>query len=281
MNNRRAIAATSTILLAWEGYLVLLLAWLAFISVPIYLNRLGLSWDTLNHHIYLGWVADHARFDKDYMAASLQSYQYPYLYWPVYKLAAGGASGVVAGVVLASLHLVTVPPVWICARLLIPDATLQALSLRLAAVALAFMTALAMKTFETTANDLLAAAPLLWAIALSLTALNAPADDGPIRFGQAVTRASLISGLLAGLSIAGKLSNGPLAVLLPLVFLFCAGSAGRRLTWLLLNGLAIVVGFVVAYGYWGSQLWSMFGNPIHPFADGIFQHLRSFTGWQP
>ena len=37
---------------------VLIVLWLIFISVPLYLDRLGLSWDALNHHIYLGWVAD-------------------------------------------------------------------------------------------------------------------------------------------------------------------------------------------------------------------------------
>ena len=71
----------------WGLPLILLAAWLVFISVPISLGGIGLSWDGLNHQMYLGWVADRPRFDKDYMAASMQSYQFPYLYWPLYKLA--------------------------------------------------------------------------------------------------------------------------------------------------------------------------------------------------
>ena len=142
--------------LRWEPYAVLLLGWLACISVPLTLGRIGLSWDALNHHIYLGWVADRARFDQDYMAASLQAYQFPYLYWPVYKLAMMGVSGVTAGIVLATLHIVIVPPVWMAARILMPQQTLFGLFLRVAAVVLAFMTALVMRAFETTGNDLLA-----------------------------------------------------------------------------------------------------------------------------
>ena len=64
----------------------------ALAATGIALGHIGLSWDALNHHIYLGWTAEQPRFDRDYLAALYQGYLFPYLYWPAYKLAVGGAS---------------------------------------------------------------------------------------------------------------------------------------------------------------------------------------------
>ena len=265
--------------LRWEPYAVLLLGWLACISVPLTLGRIGLSWDALNHHIYLGWVADRARFDQDYMAASLQAYQFPYLYWPVYKLAMMGVSGVTAGIVLATLHIVIVPPVWMAARILMPQQTLFGLFLRVAAVALAFMTALVIRAFETTGNDLLAAAPLVWAIVVALKALDCRYQPGSVfDLRHPVARAAILSGLLSGLSIAFKLSNGPLAIVLAPVFLFCRGTPAARLFWAALSLAAMVAAFAAAYGYWGFKLWQQFGNPLYPFAGGLFEWLGQLAG---
>ncbi len=260
----------------WELPLILFAMWLVLISIPLYLGRIGLSWDGLNHQIYLGWVADSPRFDKDYMAASLQSYQFPYLYWPLYKLAISGVGGVTAGVVLASLHLIAVPPVWMVSKALIPGKDLVDIALRAAAVALAFMSAVPLKTLETTGNDLLAAAPLLWAIAVAFKAIA----ETPRNTELSISKLATVSGLLGGLAVACKLSNGPLAVLLPGLFLFVTGKPLERMKWALINAAAIGVGFITIYGYWGYHLWLQFGNPIFPFYDTYFEPVRVMMGWQ-
>src|SRR5205085_1893927 len=99
-----------------EFWIVWFLGALAMALIPVYLGGIGLSWDALNHHIYLGWVAEHPRLTQDFAAASYQAYQFPYLYWPAYRLAASGASGVTAGVVLALLQSLAIPPAWLVAR---------------------------------------------------------------------------------------------------------------------------------------------------------------------
>jgi hypothetical protein len=255
--------------------LILFAMWLVFISIPLYLGQVGLGWDGINHQIYLGWVANSPRFDKDYMAASLQAYQFPYLYWPVYKLAALGVSGLTAGIFLSTLHLITVPPVWMIAKVLIPGRDIFDIALRAAAVALAFMSAVPLKTLEATGNDLLAAAPMLWAIAFAFQAITREKSEPT----PTITRMSIFSGLLGGLAVACKLSNGPLVIFLPLLFLVCQGRALERLRWVLINAVAIGVGFCVAYGYWGYQLWLQFGNPLFPFYDNFFEPLRQIMGW--
>lgn len=260
----------------WELVLVLVFMWLVFISIPLYLGRIGLSWDGLNHQIYLGWVANYPRFDRDYMAASLQAYQFPYLYWPVYKLAISGASGVTAGVVLSSLHLITVPPVWMISKSLIPGKDLLSIGLRTAAVILGFLSAVPLKTMEATGNDLLAAAPMLWAIAVIFRAIPHSREEVKLP----LSRTAILSGLLAGIATAAKLSNGPLVLLLPGLFLFVQGAPRERVRLVFLNLCAMAAGFSVTYGYWGYQLWLQFGNPFFPFYDPYFEPVRHLLGWR-
>jgi hypothetical protein len=248
---------------------------LVFLSVPWTLGRTGLSWDSLNHHFYLGWSADNNRFGRDYLAVGGQAAQFPYLYWPAYRLAAAGVSGQVAGAVLALLHVLAVPPVWWVARTLLPQAGVSGAALRAAAVALGFMSAVPLKTLESTGNDFLAAIPVLWAIGV---AIHVVAFEGDIASRR---RWALVAGLLGGLAVACKFSNGPLIVALPVVFLFAHDAPGRRLGFATRSGVGIALGFLLAYGYWGWQLWRVFGNPFFPFGDAMFAPLRAALGWTP
>ena len=263
-----------TYLLRREQVLVVAVCALVLASIPLMLGHIGLSWDALNHHIYLGWMADQLRFDKDYLAASYQSYQYPYLYWPVYKLALGGASGVAAGMALAMLHLLAAPAIWQIARTCIPGVEWFDLVMRAIAVALAFMSGVVLSMFDSTANDLLAAIPLVWSIALALEPLA-----GTNKNEASLRRKMVISGLLAGVSVAFKLSNGPIAIVLPLLWVWIEGGVSARLRRLVLAGLCMVLGFLLAYGYWGWQLWTHFGNPLYPFFDNQFELAREIFRW--
>lgn len=260
----------------WELPFILVSTWLAFASIPVFLGAIGISWDALNHHIYLGWVADHPRFDRDFLAASYQSYQFPYLYWPVYKLSASGLPGAGAGVVLASLYWLAVPAVWMIARACIPGDQFFDTVMRFAAVVLAFMSGVVLSMFDSTSNDLLAAVPFVWAMAFALEPLDKRRPHLlPVRSWI------LLSGLLAGVSIACKLSNGPLAVLLVMLWSLPSASASKRLANMVLGGVAMLSGFIVTYGYWGRLLWLHFGNPVYPFYDPLFATVRALLGWQP
>lgn len=254
-----------------EPWIVMVLGVLAFVAIPIWLGRVGISWDAVNHHFYLGWTAEHPRFDKDYLAASYQAYQYPYLYWPVYKLAMLGTSGTVAGVVLALLHATAIPAAWLIARSCIPGEDLFAAGMRALAVLLAFLTAAVLSLFDATSNDLMAGIPLLWAYALALGPVAQPSVPA-LRFAVG-------SGVLAGMAVAFKLSNGPLALMLPILWLWAPGTLGARLGRCLLAGLAVLASCALFYGYWGWQLWTHFGNPIYPLYDGSFAALRELVGW--
>lgn len=260
----------------WELSVTLVVGWLALASIPIGLGAIGISWDALNHHIYLGWVADHPRFDRDFLAASYQAYQFPYLYWPVYKLSTSGISGVGAGVVLASLYWLAVPPVWLIARACIPGNHWFDSAMRFAAVVLAFMSGVVLSMFDSTSNDLLAAVPFVWAMAFALEPLD---TQRPSAVSARIW--ILLSGLLAGVAIACKLSNGPLAVLLTILWMFASGSVQNRFANVVLGSTAMFGGFLITYGYWGHLLWLQFGNPVYPFYDTLFGPLRTLLGWKP
>lgn len=259
-----------------EFLAVMVIATIAFMAIPIAQGGTGVSWDALNHHIYLGWVADRHRLDIDFLAAGYQGYQYPYLYWPAYKLATMGASGLTAGLVLACLHLAVVPPVWLIAHRCIPGAKATDVVLRSAAVLLAFLSGVVLSQFDSTSNDLLAATPLVWSLALALEASVAK----PL--GWLTPRSAVVlSGFFAGLAVAFKLSNGPIAVVLAVLWLFAGATPAERMKNAVLAGLASAGGFLLAYGYWGWQLWNHYGNPIYPFYDAMFEPVRRSLGWRP
>lgn len=261
--------------LRWEGALVCLVAWGLFLLIPLSNGELGLGWDALNHHIYLGWTAEQHRFDRDFLGAGYQSFQAPYLNWPVYRMAVGGWSGSAAAMVLASLHVVAVWPVWMLARLCVPGTTVFDAAMRALAVTLAFLSALVLSAFGSTMNDVLGAAPMVWAVALAME----PVACGDELTASKARRYVLGSGLAAGLAVAVKLSNGPLAVLMPLIWVLCARGWAARSVAVLVGSLAAVVGFAVGYGYWGWLLWRFYGNPLHPFYDHWFAPLRAWAGW--
>jgi hypothetical protein len=268
----RAVPAA---LLRWEGVLVCLVAWACFLAIPLSLGELGLSWDALNHQIYLGWTAEQNRFDLDFLGAGYQSFTSPYLYWPVYKMAASGWSGMAAGAVLASLHVIVVWPVWKLACACLPGGAVFDLAMRALAMALAFLSAVVLSAFGCSMNDLLAAAPLVWAVALAID----PATQAAALPPAVVRRDVLLSGLCAGLAVALKLSNGPLALCLPGLWLLCGRDLRSRLGAALLGSAGTVAGFMLGYGAWGWQLWRHFGNPVFPFYDPWFAPLRALVGW--
>lgn len=272
--SHRVTAAQHSLLRRSEVWIVWLLGAASLALIPILRGEISLSWDALNHHIYLGWIAAEPRFHRDFLAAGWQSYQYPYLYWPAYKLAVAGASGVTAGVVLAMLQSLAVPAIWLVARCLCPGDRPHDVVMRFLAVALALSGGVTLSLADTTSNDFLAGVPLLWSIALALLA------NGQVGLDHRRRMLILLSGFCAGISLAAKLSNGPLVLVLPLVWASIEGGVPSRVMRVTLAGAAAMLGFVLCYAPWGWAMWEQFGNPVYPFYDAAFDTVRALMGWK-
>ncbi|MFY9511396.1 MAG: hypothetical protein WAQ05_10545 [Rubrivivax sp.] len=242
-----------------ELVLLTLAAALAAAAIPWFTGYFAWSWDALNHHIYLGMTAEHARWDLDVIPANYQSYQYPYLYWPVYRLSLWDTSGAFAGAVWSAFQAsLLLPPVWyLCHRLLPAEGAVFSLWLeRSVGCLLAFTSLVVLTGLETTANDLLAAVPLLWALVLATRLPGTPAS------------AALAAALL-GAAAAFKLSNG---LFLPLLLVWLWVPHGPVLPWrrALLLGAGYAAGFGLLYAPWGWQLWRVTGNPFYPYLAHYF-----------
>ena len=232
-------------------------------ALSLHAGMWGWSSDALNHHIYLGLISESPRWHLDVTAASVQGWQYPYLYWPVYRLALLPWDGAVAGALWAALLCaLIVPPIWMISLRLLPQvdtsrrAAAQAIFDRSAACALALLSLVVLSALNTTANDPLAAVPLLWALALMATP-------------EPSNRRAAAAAALWGVSCAFKLSN---ALAIPLLLVWWWRSPGWPLP--LRRGLGITIGalagFTLAYAPWGWQLWRQMGNPFYPFFKNVF-----------
>jgi hypothetical protein len=147
--------------------------------------------------------------------------------------------------------------------------------MRAGAVLLAFLGQLALSLMDTTANDLYAASPLVWAVALGIVAAQRPLPLVWLPPGRAIA----LSGVLAGIAVAFKLSNGPLVLVMPIVWGAAPGAPGQRLRAIVSGTACSIAAFVLAYGWWGAQLWRYFGNPLYPFCDDWFAPVRQLVGW--
>jgi len=234
------------------------------ILIPVLGGGVGLSWDAINHQIYLGWIADRKRFDLDFWAAATQSFQFPYLYWPAYKLYSSGIGAIGAGIVLAALQCACVPAVWMLARVCVPEYSWFGTSMRAMAMAMAFASSVVLSMFNTTANDLLSAIPLLWGIAIASTIFVNDAKE------RVTMRNCLLAGALCGISVAFKLSNGPVAVFVPLLFLLKKKRSQLNFVGVFSSYAAMLLGFGLTYGPWGWELTTRFGDPFFPLFNGIF-----------
>lgn len=257
----------------WEIWIVWALGAAALAAVPVLRGESGIIWDALNHHIYLGWIAEHPRFDQDFLAAGWQSYQYPYLYWPAYKLAIMGVSGTTAGVAFALIQSLAVPPLFLIARMLCPGERAEDIALRWLGIALALLGGLTLSLVDTTSNDVAAGIPLLWSVALGFLAKRTQVAP------RGCVTLVVLSGLCAGLSVACKLSNGPLALVMPVLWAALPGPVRPAAFRVIVGGAATILGFLVAYAPWGWEMWQHFGNPLYPWQDPMFDALRATWGW--
>ena len=229
--------------------MALTLAWVAFAGKD-------LSFDVINHHLYLPFAWWHDRHLSDWFAAGPQSYQNPLGLLPAHALVHGSTQGWVVGAGMGLLHALCAWPLAMLAQRVWPrpaDSAVRWLSLALSMSAPIFLI-----NAGTTSFDPISAALMLAALALWLA-------DSCSR------RRSLTAGLCLGAACGLKPSNG--VALIALAAVVAWQGASRQVAWRSVVALAagVVAGSAATLGPWAWKLWQALGNPFFPLFNEWFR----------
>jgi hypothetical protein len=210
------------------------------------------NWDLLNYHYYVPFQLLNQRLDQDFFAASAQSYLNPLGYLPFYLMVAHGWHSVVASIVLAAAHSLSIGLLYLIARKLfaaLPPRDQTEFAIFAAAMGAA--TGVYWMTVGGTFLD-----PLL--VPLMLAGLLLLLQER-----QQATRHAALAGLLFGAAAALKYSNAIYVLAaLPLAIAMRGGAA-------YLIGAAAAV--AVLAGPWLLLVLREFGNPVFPLFNAWFR----------
>jgi hypothetical protein len=219
------------------------------------------SWDLLNYHYYLPFELLAGRLEQDFFAASAQSYLNPIGYLPFYLMVSAGWHSVLASIVLAVAHSLSIALLYLLAwRLFAHLLGRDRAILSCLATALGAATAVFWATVGSSFLDPLLVPPMLCGLLLLLDEARRPA------------RRALLAGTLFGAAAALKYSNAifvlaalPLALAIPGV----SGSSRLRACLGYVAGAALALG--VLAGPWLALMMREFGNPVFPLMNAWFK----------
>jgi hypothetical protein len=211
------------------------------------------SWDLVNHHVYLPFSLLSGRFLADLHAAGPQAYQNPLGYLPFHALTLAPVPAWVAGFVLAAVHALCAWPLHRLASRIWPspgERLWRALAVMAALLSPVYLITLGTSSIDPYSNLLLLSAlAALWSTS---------------------TTAAVLAGMAVGLALTLKLTNVVFA--LPLLVL-AAARAWRgdwrpaQLAWAVSAGVATLA---LTTGPWAWFLWHQFGNPLYPLFNTWF-----------
>src|SRR5690606_6335062 len=133
-------------------------------------------------------------------------------------------------------------PLWLISRALIPGMGFLASVFRLIASLYGVFSILVLRAAETTGTDVLAAMPFVWGIAIAIGGIKYQGENKELR--ESGYRSAL-TGVLGGVSVALKLSNGVLVFVLPLLCLFYCFNMRTRIWLATVCSLCILLSFSI------------------------------------
>jgi hypothetical protein len=236
------------------------------------------NFDLLNYHYYVGYAFLHDRLSRDVVPAGIQTYQPPLLH-AFHYLGIAHLPPRVFGFLLGALHGLNPLLVFLLARRVLPPETKH---LQLLAVIAAFLAAIGPNAVSmlgcSFGDNLLTVFGLAGLLLVLGPSAEQGAEPGPGR------GALVAAGALAGIASGLKLTMGASHLALLGVVIAMAGGAKRTgrtaaAAWFLLGS---VLGFLPTGGFWAVRMYQEFGNPLFPFANGLFGSefyaSRNFSG---
>lgn len=223
------------------------------------------NWDLLNYHYYSGYALLHGRFAIDVAASQIQTWLNPLPSVLVYLLISSASPQIASGI-LAALSAVSVVLVFVIARLALSSEQSTKSAWAMAAIAAigAFMSPMFLSELGATLADGIIAAFILAALAT-------------LFFGRFGTLAYFISGLLIGVALALKLTNGCFLIAWFFATLFV--ERWRSMRAMFATGLGACLSYLPLGGVWNFYIFRMYDNPVFPFFNHLFK--SPFYGLQP
>lgn len=218
------------------------------------------NFDLLNYHFYLPFNMLDGRLEREFMAANAQGYQNPLPYLPFYLMVINGWRSLLIASVLASVHSLAIVLAYLIGKETL-GAHPRARSIAALGALLAFASPVFLVEAGTTFADVTSAVFVLAAVLFAL------------RTGEqhrSLWKPAFLAGLMLGIGSGLKLSNLVFGPACALLIAWRQGNLKSASQACFLFGLAAVLGFLSAYGYWGWQLWREFGNPFFPLFNDIF-----------
>ncbi len=252
------------------GLLVLLVLGLGGLSL-----RLGqdLNFDLLNYHYYTGFAFVHGRTFRDMAPAGSQSYQPPLMH-VLHYLGIAHLPPRLFGFLLGAIHALNLPLLFALGLAVLPRKPRSTIvPFALLAAVVGSLGPAAVSLLGTTFGDNLVSIPALLALVL---VLHSGHEAGALRASRLALAAGVLAGAATGLKLTMAAYHAALFAAAVLLW-WHGGSLVKRLSLLTLGSL---LGFLPTGGFWDFELWRRFGNPVFPFANGIFrseyQSLENF-----
>jgi len=220
-----------------------------------------LNWDLLHYHYYVAYAFLNGGAQRDYFAASAQSYLNPLGYLPFYWMVSAGWHSALVSAVLALAHAANIGLLDLLARrLFAAEPPRERALLSALAAALGAASAVFAATVGTSFLDPLLTVPMLGAVLLLV------GEDG-----ERPARRAALSGLLFGAAAALKYSNGLFAIS---GLLLNGTFSNRRVRERVTTSFSYIAGGAAAVAAFAGPsllaLWREFGNPVFPLFNRWF-----------
>lgn len=242
-------------------------AWLVALSAACLGGGLSLwlgqdvNFDLLNYHYYTGYAFLHGRTFEDVAPAGSQSFQPPLIH-VFHYLGIAHLPPRVFGFLLGAVHGLNAALIFGLGLLVLRDGSPRAAAgAALLAAVVGSLGPAAVSLLGTTFADNLVSIPALLALLLVL------AGGASARANRLALGAGVLAGAAAGLKLTMAYH---LTALLPAAAIAWRRDASLVRRLVLLAGGSLL-GFLVTGGLWDLELWRRFGNPVFPFANGVFR----------
>jgi hypothetical protein len=225
------------------------------------------NWDLQNYHYYNPYAFLNDRMGYDVAPAQRQTYLNPFLdlpfYWGTRHLTPR-----VLGFLMGGIHGLAIGLTFsLCMIAFRRYSRRLRIALSAQCAAAGVYAPVFLGELGASQNDTLLALVIMTSLIALVRKLVA---EGTLA-GRASRRTLLVAALMLGLATGLKATVMPHIAAFAVAVVVVESGWRKRVTVLAMGGVALLVGFLVANGYWMFHLWREFENPFFPFYNDVFK----------